>query len=49
VVALSAITNFAAGMSDEPLSHDHTLRMAALAGDKLCRLLNPFLAGLTRD
>jgi purine-nucleoside phosphorylase len=49
VVALSAITNFAAGMSDEPLSHDHTLRMAALAGDKLCRLLNQFLAGLTRD
>jgi purine nucleotide phosphorylase len=49
VVALSAITNFAAGMSDEPLSHDHTLRTAALAGDKLCRLLNQFLAGLTRD
>ena len=49
VVALSAITNFAAGMSDEPLSHDHTLRMAALAGDKLCRLLNQFLTGLTRD
>ena len=29
VLALSVITNFAAGMSDEALSHDHTLRMAS--------------------
>ena len=49
VLALSAITNFAAGMSDEALSHDHTLRMASLAGDTLCRLLNQFLAGLAKD
>ena len=43
VVALSAITNLGAGMSDEPLSHDHTLRMAAIAAGKISRLLNAFL------
>ena len=44
VLALSAITNLAAGMSDEALSHEHTLRTAKLAEDKICRLLNTFLA-----
>ena len=43
VVALSAITNLGAGMSDEALSHDHTLRMAAIAAEKISRLLNAFL------
>ena len=43
VLALSAITNLGAGMSDEPLSHDHTLRMAAIAAGKISRLLNAFL------
>jgi purine nucleotide phosphorylase len=49
VLALCAITNFAAGMSGEALSHEHTLRMASLAGDTLCRLLNEFLVGLAKD
>jgi len=48
VLALSAITNFAAGMSHEALSHDHTLQIASLAEDTLSRLLNEFLAGLAR-
>jgi inosine/guanosine/xanthosine phosphorylase family protein len=45
VLALSAITNLGAGMSDEALSHDHTLKIAAIAAGKLCRLLNAFLEG----
>jgi purine nucleotide phosphorylase len=45
VVALSAITNLGAGMSDEKLSHDHTLQMAAHASSKLRRLLGAFLEG----
>ena len=45
VLALSAITNMGAGMSDAALSHDHTLQMAAIAAEKLHRLLNGFLKG----
>jgi purine nucleotide phosphorylase len=45
VLALSAITNLGAGMSDEALSHDHTLQMAAIAAEKLTRLLNGFVVG----
>ena len=37
VAALSVITNIAAGMSDEPLSHEHTLRDRAHAGDTCAR------------
>ena len=43
VAALSVITNLGAGMSDEALSHDHTLRMAAIAAETISRLLNGFL------
>jgi purine-nucleoside phosphorylase len=46
VAALSIITNFAAGMSEEKLSHAHTLENARLAADAVRRLLDGFLKGL---
>ncbi len=46
VAALSVITNLAAGMTDDALSHEQTLHRAALAMDDLGRLLLAFLAGL---
>ena len=44
VAALSVITNYAAGMSDERLSHEHTMRTAATALEKASRLVRTFLA-----
>jgi xanthosine phosphorylase len=46
VAALSAITNLAEGMSDEPLSHDQTLRDAARAAQNLAPLLVRFVERL---
>jgi xanthosine phosphorylase len=43
VAAVSAITNLAEGMSDEPLSHEQTLRDAARASEDLARLILEFL------
>ncbi len=43
VVAISAITNLAAGMNPEPLSHEQTLRAAKLSVDKLVNLLLNFV------
>ena len=43
VAAISTITNMAAGLSDETLSHDHTKAMAPLGAVKLERLLRRFL------
>ena len=43
VVALSIVTNQAAGLSDETLSHTHTFEQAALAGPRMQKLLNNFL------
>jgi purine-nucleoside phosphorylase len=39
VLALSLMTNMAAGLSDESLSHAHTLEQARVAGDAASRLL----------
>jgi purine nucleotide phosphorylase len=47
VAALAIITNSAAGMSDEKLSHAHTLENAKRAADTVRRLLNEFVRGLT--
>jgi xanthosine phosphorylase len=44
VAAISAVTNLAAGMSDEKLSQDHTIRGAKLAKDKLIKLVSIFIA-----
>jgi xanthosine phosphorylase len=46
VVAVSAITNLAEGMSAEPLSHEQTLRDAQRAADDLAPLLVRFVEGL---
>jgi purine-nucleoside phosphorylase len=39
VLALSLVTNLAAGLSDEDLSHAHTLHMAQQAARSACALL----------
>jgi xanthosine phosphorylase len=44
VVAISAVTNLAAGMSDVVLSHEQTLAGAKLAEEKLCKLVEAFLS-----
>jgi xanthosine phosphorylase len=43
VAAVSAITNFAEGMSDEPVSHEQTLRDAARAAADLAPLVTRFV------
>jgi purine-nucleoside phosphorylase len=44
--AISTITNMAAGMSDEQISHEHTKAMAPLGAAKLERILRHFLRQL---
>ena len=46
VAAISTITNMAAGLSDEKISHEHTKAMAPLGAAKLERILREFLATL---
>jgi xanthosine phosphorylase len=43
VAAVSAITNFAEGMSEEPVSHEQTLRDAARAAADLAPLITRFV------
>jgi xanthosine phosphorylase len=43
VVAISAVTNLAAGMLDESLSHEGTLHYAKFSSEKLCALTKTFL------
>lgn len=45
VAAISTITNMAAGMSDEVLSHEHTKEMAPLGAQKIERVLRRYLGG----
>lgn len=47
VAAISTITNMAAGMSDEAISHEHTKAMAPLGAAKLERVLRRYLFSLT--
>jgi len=42
--AISTVTNMAAGLSDEAISHEHTKAMAPLGAAKLERILRRFLA-----
>jgi xanthosine phosphorylase len=44
VAAVSVITNLAEGMSDEPLSHEQTLRAAETGAGDLSRLLLEFIS-----
>jgi purine-nucleoside phosphorylase len=46
VAAISTITNMAAGLSDEAISHEHTKAMAPLGAAKLERVLRQFLRNL---
>ncbi len=46
VAAVSTITNMAAGLSDEKISHEHTKAMAPLGAAKLERILRHFLRHL---
>lgn len=46
VAAISTITNMAAGLSDEAISHAHTKAMAPLGAAKLERILREFLTSL---
>lgn len=46
VAAISTITNMAAGMSDEQISHEHTKAMAPLGATKLERILRHYLNSL---
>jgi xanthosine phosphorylase len=46
VVAVSAITNFAEGMGDEPVSHEQTLRDGAKAAADLGPLITRFVSDL---
>ncbi|MCB5408996.1 purine-nucleoside phosphorylase [Pseudogemmobacter faecipullorum] len=43
VAAISTITNMAAGLSDEAISHEHTKAMAPLGAAKLERILRHYL------
>lgn len=43
VAAISTVTNMAAGLSDEAISHDHTKAMAPIGAEKLERLLARYL------
>ncbi len=45
VAAISTITNMAAGLSDEQISHEHTKAMAPLGAAKLEVVLRHFLRG----
>ena len=44
VAAVSTITNMAAGLSDEAISHEHTKAMAPRGAEKLERVLRRYLA-----
>jgi purine-nucleoside phosphorylase len=46
VSAVSMITNLAAGLSDEDLSHEHTMKHATAAAGDMRRLLTAFLEDL---
>ncbi len=46
VAAISTITNMAAGLSDEKISHEHTKAMAPLGAAKLERILRKYLRGM---
>jgi xanthosine phosphorylase len=45
VAAVSAIVNYAEGMSDDPVSHEQTLRDAARAAADLAPLITRFVSG----
>jgi len=49
VAAISTVTNMAAGLSDEKISHEHTKAMALPGAAKLEKVLRGMLRGLGAD
>ena len=49
VIGFSIVTNLAAGLGDQTLSHEQTLAVATQAADRLQRLLQGLLEELARD
>lgn len=49
VVVISAITNLAAGMSTEKLSHEGTLHYANLVSEKMCHLVSSFMENISDE
>jgi len=49
VCGVSLVTNPAAGISGEPLSHADVLAAAESAGPRLARVLTRFVGGLDRS
>ncbi|PCJ82759.1 MAG: purine-nucleoside phosphorylase [Bacteroidetes bacterium] len=47
--ALSVLTNYAAGISDTPLSHEQTIRVAKLAEKSIKDILNSYLNSFSND
>ena len=47
VLGISTITNMAAGMSDEAISHEHTKAMAPIGAAKLEKVLRGYLRSIT--
>jgi purine-nucleoside phosphorylase len=48
VAAISTVTNMAAGLSDENISHEHTKAMAPLGAAKLEKILRRALRGMAK-
>jgi xanthosine phosphorylase len=48
VVGVSAITNLAEGLSPFPLSHEQTLKYAAIAATSLIEVILGFLANVAK-
>jgi xanthosine phosphorylase len=49
VAALSVVTNLAEGLTAEILSHEHTLKHAAVGAVDLTRLIKAFAADLAQS
>lgn len=49
VAAVAAITNYAAGMSDEEITHEHTLHYGKLAATDMSRLITSVVESLHSD
>lgn len=48
VVAMSVVTNYAAGIGPHPLTHDETIKTALAASDRTVRLLSRFIRDFPR-
>jgi xanthosine phosphorylase len=49
VAAISAVTNYAAGMSDEAITHEGTLHYGKLAAKDMSKLLVKFFASMAKE